>query len=451
MPGAETVLLLASGSSLGLWFGGAAGALIVGALWISRRRQSAHATPPLSSRGTGFPTGPGTAAAATPPARPPNRDRHGADQEKSPPVARRLCAAFHDWLTENQDRPDLWTSFDQFVRERTTEHLGATRVRCYHVRPGSDTLHSLSEPRPAAVDAAVRQGSGSDPSPPQPGPGARAGVLGHVATTGNEFVVGNPAHGPLIDDLAAQTDDPWAWVWPVRGSSGSAVIGVIAVGNLRDPARLTQDTRHTIGEIISLCWRHVACLDRLRLVQCTDPASGGLNRNDFFTLSSQALAESYETNEPVVVAVLALEGLRGLDDGGQWAERDELIERLGQLLAHRIRADDLVGRFTDDRFVILLRRLDSGLGRLIADKLVVAANECLAQLPAVHGQVCVRIGLAGSGFRQPELEELLGSAFDAVERARAMQTAVATDLEPLTGRAACPGAADAPGRAADEG
>ena len=177
----------------------------------------------------------------------------------------------------------------------------------------------------------------------------------------------------------------------------------------------------------------------------TDQASGVLTRNDFFDLGGQALEDSYNNNEPVVVAVVALEGLRRLDDTHCWGERDTLIERLGRVIAGRTRSDDLVGRFADDRFVVLLRRLDSGLGRLIAEKMLAAANDCVAQLgragpgsgpaqdePAPQELVRLRIGLAGSGLARRPLRELLGSAMDAVEHARKNGATIGTDLPPVT-------------------
>ncbi len=328
-------------------------------------------------------------------------------------AGQRICVAFHGWLAERHDGPDVWASFDQLVREALGAHLGATRVRCYHVQPGCDTLQTIHQAR----------------KPPQSaGPDMQEGLLGHVAMTGREYVADDPSHGPLVDDLAAQSEDRWSWIWPVRQPcrtrtpvakkvsdtlSAAETIGVIAVGPLSDAAILTPELRQTIGPLLSLCWQHVASLQRLRLVQRTDQASGVLTRGDFFAVAEAALRDSYAANEPVVVGVLALEGLRRLDDTRCWEERDALIERLGQQVARRMRSDDVVGRFADDRFVILLRRLDTGLGRLIAEKLLETGFQTLET-----GSLRLRMGLSGSGMAQPPLPALLGTAFDAVERAR---------------------------------
>jgi len=374
-----------------------------GALLLGRRRLGANETPTLAT--------PSSPRGATPAVVKPPR---AAPTEWTP--IQRVSSALYGWLSECGSQPDLWASFDQLVRELLTEHLGAARVRCYHVRPGCETLQTLSQ---------------SGKRPAGAGPSARQDLLGHVVTSGKEFIAGDPSHGSLVDDLATQTEEDWAWVWPVRVEE--TTIGIVAVANtgmaVHRPVALPDEIRQTVGQIISAYWQHVACLEQLRVVRRTDKASGVLTRDDFFTLAGHALADSYQASEPVVVGVMALEGLRRLDDTGHWRERDALIERVGLAIGRRIRGDDLVGRFADDRFVVLLRRLDSGLGRLIAEKTLATASQCAAELAGVGDQVKLRFGLAGSGLQQRPLEELLVAAFDAVDRARKENAAIVTDLD----------------------
>jgi GGDEF domain-containing protein len=327
-------------------------------------------------------------------------------------TARRMCIAFESWLTQNRDRTDLWPAFDQLLRELLTEHIGATRVRCYHVAPDSDTLHTIAQ------SGSTSQGGG---------PSVREGLLGHVATSGSEYVAGDASVGPLVHSLNEQEGEAWAWVWPVRSDNGTK--GIIAAGNLRDATALTLDLRETVGQLVTLFWEHVSCLDSFQVVRRTDQASGVLTRNDFFGLARHVIADSYNANEPVVIAVLALEGLRRMDDGRLWTERDALIVALGEVISSRIRSDDIVGRFADDRFVLVLRRLDSGLGRLIAEKLLQGATESAAAIGDADRPVTMRMGLAGSGFHRPSFDELLAKAFEAVDRARYAGQPLASDLE----------------------
>jgi diguanylate cyclase (GGDEF)-like protein len=337
-------------------------------------------------------------------------------------AARRITEAFLSWCDEDLCDTNTWSAFDQFVRELLTEQLGAARVRCFRVLPGSQRLRSLSQ-----------HGEQNE------GRSARSGILGHVATTGRPYVAGGVSHGELIDQLAEDGTERWDWVFPIReGGQTVALVATCRPGIASPPGQASQTlpfdrpVRQTLSVLIAAFWRHVAALEQLRIAERTDKASGLLTRSDFFDRATRALAESYAENEPIVVVALALEGLRRLDDVGRWSERDALVETIGRLIKRRIRTDDIIGRFSDDRFVVLLRRLDSSLGRLIAAKIQDTARRQVAQLDGVHSSLRVRVGVIGSGFAKRPLEALLVSAFDAVELARKENLALHCDLEPMT-------------------
>ena len=228
---------------------------------------------------------------------------------------------------------------------------------------------------------------------------------------------------PALRQLAS--DDGWQWVLPV--CQEEQVVGLLAVGHLPPPGAGKQETMRVLRALIPLAWNHLAARRRLGVSLRTDKATGVLTRADFFEVAGAALRESYAQNEPAVSAVLSIEGLRLLDDRGMWTQRDELVEELGRLLTQRVRSDDVVGRFSDDRFVLLLRRIDTALARLIIAKIVTAAQAELARFEPV-GALRVRSGIAGSGLREPDLDALLVSAFRAVEAARLGGCVVASDV-----------------------
>ena len=238
--------------------------------------------------------------------------------------------------------------------------------------------------------------------------------------TGQEYLAGDNSHGALVDELAAQSEEKWSWIWPIPGAG--AALGVVAVGRFAKPTVLASTLRQTVGGLVAVFWQHVACLEECGVQRRTDSATGVLTREDFFAIARGTLTDAYECSEPVVLAAVAIEGLRGLDDAGHWQQRDELITRVGHGLHERVRSDDVVGRFSDERFVVLLRRLDSGLGKLIAEKLLAWVQECVSDLSIPDGgrgrSPTVRVGLRASGAEQPPLEELLSGAMHAVESAR---------------------------------
>lgn len=344
-----------------------------------------------------WPKGDGAAGLVLPPPDAATRSSvPAAPTHESTHLARSMTTAFEAWQDSLDDHDNVWSAFDAFLRELIGECLDAARVRCFRVVAGEEQLQSLAQ---GERDA---------------GPSARKGICGHVATSGRAFLRGDRVHGALVDQLAA--DEDWSWVWPIRANKRT--IAVVAVG----PATMLQERdaaeRDAITRLVTLFWQQVETSERYRIVQRTDKASGVLTRQDFFDQANDALHDSYGRHEPVVAAIVALEGIRRLDDHGLWRERDTLIETMGKAIARQLRGDDLVGRFSDDRFAILLRRVDSALGRLIAEKMLTLAGAQLGERGGPFEQIKVRAGLAGSGLVERPLDDLLATAIDAVDRAR---------------------------------
>lgn len=102
-----------------------------------------------------------------------------------------------------------------------------------------------------------------------------------------------------------------------------------------------------------------------------------------------------------MVLALAIEGLRHLDDTGQWSERDALVQQLGAVLHQKVRSDDLLGRFADDRFIVVLRRLDSALGTLVAEKLLETVRTNVLPTLQDQGDGITGCNAGGDALRDP--------------------------------------------------
>jgi diguanylate cyclase (GGDEF)-like protein len=365
---------------------------------------------------------------------------------EAPPegVLSALLADFHVWIeTAATQVPaaDRWSAFDQFVRQTLRERLGAAGVRVFRVSAKNARLVPLTRHLCAPVDW----------------PAARAGLIGHVVTTGRIYVAGRSERDPLIADLAravAQGPAPataerwpevpllpqtWTWLLPlvIRGRTRA----LVAVEHVERAALAGEAAATTVRDVLQLFWSQVRSLVRLGHTRMTDRVSGMLNRPALLARLKQAADESTRDGEPLTVLTIALEGLRRLDDTGCWSRHDALIEKLGQVLRSKVRSDDLLGRFNDDHYVVVLRRLDSALGALVAAKILdklrtslfatVAPPPLNSTLPAER-QLALRGGLAGSGLRAVDGLALLERSLGLLEHARRSGMTLASDLaEPL--------------------
>lgn len=307
-----------------------------------------------------------------------------------------------DWLEVREAEACAGTSFDQFAREILGATIGAEGVRCYRVDADSNSL------RPFTPN--VREGQVP----------LHDGLLGHVAVTGRPYWESSPAAGPILRQLARDPSREWVWAWPIR--SGGCVVAVIAATRI---TCASESTIQEVGALLEIAFRCACAEDGLQAARRTDGVTGVLTRADFFRQADAAVRGAGEQNVPVSILALSIEGVRGMDDGGRWQDRDNVVSEVGGLIRSLVRTDDLIGRFSDDRFVLLLRRIDGGLARLIAEKLESGIRGLLDENggPTMRA----RIGIAAGGLRNRPLKELMTAALSASDEARRRGLAILSE------------------------
>ncbi|MHC4441816.1 MAG: GGDEF domain-containing protein [Planctomycetota bacterium] len=341
---------------------------------------------------------------------PVNRTGRLSGHERTSPFIGELTASFLHWFEGQKIDQSLRPVFDRWVREVLQQYFEARRVRCFQITDNGRRLSSLSDDPEDAIVFKVKT----------------YGLIEQVLSSGLPYVQGALGNGPLVEQLAdewTQSADKQSgttifprpdWLIPIRKQNKA--IGLIVVGELSAEKMSDIPLLTNFGHLLEMYWCHIDLACSLSAAEQMDRASGVLNRIDLTNQAEAILAESSSDDEPLVALVLSIEGVRRLDDKGQWELRDWLMQQIGQVLRSKVRSDDLVGRFSDDKFVVILRRLNTSLGGLIAKKLLEAVTDTLSGEPDISSAVKLRCGLAdgaGDGF-----DPLLERTFEALRQAR---------------------------------
>ncbi|MGE0479144.1 MAG: diguanylate cyclase [Phycisphaerae bacterium] len=239
----------------------------------------------------------------------------------------------------------VWHAFDQQARELLREQLGAVGVRVLRVarRDGSIRPLLAKPDAPHALDAALLVA-------------ARRAVTVAAAPV---CVAGDPD--------GASADSRPAWVLPLRsnGVVGALVLVRALRGRFNAPAAVDA-TR----DALELLWQSANREAALRRARRDDPQTGLLHRSAWLRRLEAALAAARWHSEPLALLVIAIDGLRRLDDVRAWELRDRLVTHAAAALRKRVRRGDDAGRLSDDRVVVILRRADAALAERVATPLV---------------------------------------------------------------------------------
>ncbi len=318
---------------------------------------------------------------------------------------------FDDWLAEHRDDSNPWPAFDGFLRTVLFDCCGATHVKPYRLTGEDEALEPLLELDPFSEGKRLS---------------VRKGITGHVVTTGRGYVAGDESHGELVDQLASESGDAVAWCFPVK--YGSRRLGAVTVGQLDVRPEHHRELLRGTQRLVTQFWCLLTEACKSRAAKLDDPVSGLYMREAFLRVAEQSLSESYTQGEPVAVVVVAIEGLRKLNDTGRWGVADELIREVSGELKRKVRMDDRVGRFDGSRFVLLLRRVDSELASLIVTQLASRLARICEDRERWGESLPVRCGIVGSGVENPALRDLLTRALAQCNRARSDDVSLASDL-----------------------
>lgn len=319
---------------------------------------------------------------------------------------------FRDWLDRRPLEPDPWTDFGEWLRSVLYRLCGATHVRLYRLVPEQSRLIPIREVNEILDEQ---------------WPDAREGLLGHISTTGRSYFQGDMGQGELIERLASEADPCPQWCFAIR--SGPRRLGLVVVGGFDAEQMPDRTLCRTLEFLVEQVWNRLLDVQTGRAAGTRDPVSGVLSRQSFLAMGEVVVREALAEGRPASVAIVAIEGLRQLNDTGRWELADELIREAGAALTKRLRADDLIGRFDGSRFMILLHDVDSHLASLILRQALDHLESLCGDQARWRVAMKIRCGLAGSGHQQPTLQYLISRALRLNHQARGDQRIIASDLE----------------------
>lgn len=148
-----------------------------------------------------------------------------------------------------------------------------------------------------------------------------------------------------------------------------------------------------------------------------DPLTGLHNRRWLLSSIPRVLQRGEKDGQPVVLVLADLDRFMRFCEHLTALQRDEVLRHVGIRLADTMRAQDLIARYGDDKFIVVLTRTEIDEGMVIAERL----REHVARLSFAGTEDMPPLTLScGLARHHPgeSLEELLARADEALHRAK---------------------------------
>jgi diguanylate cyclase (GGDEF)-like protein len=237
---------------------------------------------------------------------------------------------------------------------------------------------------------------------------------------------------PELDPATRADLDGWGeksrLAVPMPSADGS--VGLLAFGDLERERDFPDEDLAVASALAGLAGEAVAgarLLRRLGRLSEADAMSGLASHSELHESLALEQARAEDRGSHFSAVMLGVDGLKSLNDTYGHAAGDEVLRLVASMLSERTGADDVVGRWAGDTFLVILAGTTAARAGLFAEESCAA----LAETPYVTATgeevpICVSFGIAAYPEDAPDASGLAAAA-DADLHASRRDDGVATD------------------------
>ena len=170
----------------------------------------------------------------------------------------------------------------------------------------------------------------------------------------------------------------------------------------------------------------------LRRMGTADPLTRLLNRRGFIPSAEHQLEVAKRTHQPMALAFLDLDGLKGVNDTHGHATGDGMITEAAYAIGQTFRASDLIGRMGGDEFCVLFATDSESMARVALTRLQEVVDKANEQ---EERPFCLSFsaGLAMFDPEQPStLDEMMTIADERMYETKRAKAGARSDSAPAT-------------------
>jgi diguanylate cyclase (GGDEF)-like protein len=158
--------------------------------------------------------------------------------------------------------------------------------------------------------------------------------------------------------------------------------------------------------------------ERLRFLSEHDPLTGLMNPTRLAEATRAALSESAATGRPFALMLVAINNLAIINETFGFTVGDEVIAAIGRKLASRLRAGDCIGRFSANKFGILVHDCEADGLQAAAKRLIRTIREEPIETSVTRLSATVSIGVVQLPRHAQSVPEAFSAALDALDDAK---------------------------------
>lgn len=200
------------------------------------------------------------------------------------------------------------------------------------------------------------------------------------------------------------------------------VVGVMAVDSFTDfvhfPPEEVEILEAVAGQAAAII-ENARLHEQVQQQAMSDPLTGLYNHRHLYERLEQETARAKRSRNPVSVLMLDVDNLKLINDTNGHQVGDEALKLLAEVLQSSCRAEDIVGRFGGDEFMVILPGADTAEAEQIGERIQASLSaRCLEERKRVRVPVRLSMGVATFPSDATVMHELVDVADCALYRSK---------------------------------
>lgn len=173
-----------------------------------------------------------------------------------------------------------------------------------------------------------------------------------------------------------------------------------------------------VGRQTGIAIQNARRFEQAQRLALRDSLTGLYTRRHFFEMAALEFERSRRYQRPIAVILLDVDNLKPINDTHGHVVGDLALQRVAQTCLQVLRKIDLVGRYGEDEFIILLPEANLAQAVQVAERLRQAIQQAPLLVKGAKIELSVSQGVAALGSKCPSLERLVECADQALNKAK---------------------------------
>ncbi len=252
------------------------------------------------------------------------------------------------------------------------------------------------------------------------------GISGEVFLTGQAKLLERTSSTELMEHHSDRHRD-WLQKLPIHSvlvvpvRAYEKIIGTLTVICTEEGRSYMQEDRdfyQDIADRAGMAIENARLHAEIQKLATLDPLTGINNRRAFFELAHHEIARFLRTGRPLSIMMIDIDDFKCINDAHGHAAGDRVLQAVANLLKHKTRALDIIGRIGGDEFAVLLPDTDKYESMEVGYRILKGIHEATIESKSEILRISLSLGIRQTPQYQADLDLLLEQADQAMYQAK---------------------------------